>query len=54
MTLTGRYFQVWEFRVSHQQLLLRSPHDEQHPLCIDVIFAGVDYFALPHCSVKSK
>lgn len=47
MNLTGRYFEVWEFRVSHEQLLLRSPRTKEQPRNIDVIFGGVDYMELP-------
>lgn len=47
MNLTGRTFRVWEFRVSHDQLLLRSPRTAQHSQNLDIIFAGVDYLDLP-------
>lgn len=47
MDFSGRTFRVWEFRSSHDQLLLRSPRTAQHPQNVDVIFAGVDYFDLP-------
>ncbi len=47
MNLSGCYFEVWEFRVSHEQLLLRSPRTKGQPRNIDVIFGGVDYMELP-------
>lgn len=47
MNLSGRSFRVWEFRVSHDQLLLRSARSQQHAQNLDVIFAGVDYLELP-------
>jgi hypothetical protein len=47
MNLTGRRFEVWEFRVSHEQLLLRSPPTGEQPRNIDLIFGGVDYVELP-------
>ncbi len=47
MNLSGRTFRVWEFRVSHDQLLLRSARTERHPKNVDIIFAGVDFVNLP-------
>jgi|GEM_PF-645629 len=47
MNLSGRVFQVWEYRVGHQQLLLRSPRTNQHRKNIDMIFVGVDYISVP-------
>ncbi|RKG79539.1 hypothetical protein D7W82_30735 [Corallococcus sp. CA049B] len=47
MNLSERVFRVWEFRVSHDQLLIRSARTAQHPQNLDVIFAGVDYLELP-------
>ena len=47
MNLTGRYFEFWEFRVSHTQLLIRSPRTKDQPRNIDVIFSGVAYVNLP-------
>ena len=40
-------FQLWEFRVSHGQLLLRSPGTPIRPKNIDLIFVGVLYVELP-------
>ena len=42
----SRKFRIWEYRVSHDQLLLRSPKDSASRN-FDVIFVGVQYFALP-------
>lgn len=42
-----RTFRVWDLRVSHDQLLLRSPKNESHPSNIDIIFVGVEYIGIP-------
>lgn len=46
-TLASRMFQTWEFKVSHGQLLIRSPKDANHSTNIDLMFAGVEYMDLP-------
>jgi hypothetical protein len=46
-SFTLRIFQTWEFRVSHGQLLIRSPKTSDWPTNIDLIFAGVEYMDLP-------
>ena len=43
----GRAFQVWLFRVSHGELLVRSPKDGEHQRNVDLTFAGVEYMELP-------
>ena len=43
-----RRFQVWEYRVGHGSLLLRSPKGQQHDRNVDVVLVGVEYLALPH------
>jgi hypothetical protein len=43
----NRSFQMWEYDVSHQQLLLRSPKADDHPTNVDVAFVGVNYINLP-------
>lgn len=43
---TDRTFRVWDYRVSHDQLLLRSPKDAGMRN-MDVIFVGVEYLSLP-------
>lgn len=42
-----RRFQLWEYRVSHGSLLVRSPKSAELPLNVDVAFVGVDYLAVP-------
>ena len=43
----GGRFQVWEYRVSHRQLLLRRPATVSVPDNVDIVFSGVKYLALP-------
>jgi len=47
VTVRGRRFQVWEYTVSHAQLLLRSVRDEGNPTRIDLLFKNVGFVALP-------
>jgi hypothetical protein len=42
-----RRFQLWEYKVSHGSLLLRSPRGPKQASNIDVVFVGVTYLALP-------
>ena len=42
-----RRFQFWMYRVSHGELLVRSPRDFDHDDNIDLIFVGVKYVDLP-------
>jgi len=50
---SDRTFKVWEFQISHGQLLIRSPKapaTEASPEQLtnfDLIFLGVDYMAVP-------
>jgi hypothetical protein len=50
---SNRAFQVWEYQVSHANLLIRSPqkpasvNGPAQTTNIDIHFQGVDYFALP-------
>ena len=44
---SDRDFRLWEYRVSHDQLLLRSPQGETHWRNLDLIFVGVEYLDLP-------
>lgn len=46
-TYPDRRFQVWEYRVSHGSLLVRSPKGPQAEKNVDLVFVGVDYMALP-------
>lgn len=43
----GRRFQVWEYRVSHGSLLIRSPKSLQIGQNIDLVFVGVEYMSVP-------
>jgi hypothetical protein len=43
----NRNFRLWDFRVSHDQLLLRSPKNTENPKNLDVAFVGVEYVELP-------
>jgi len=42
-----RVFQVWEYRVSHGQMLVRSPKSPTEEINVDIAFAGVEYMDLP-------
>lgn len=42
-----RSFRIWDFRVSHDQLLLRSPKSASTPKNLDIAFVGVEYVELP-------
>ena len=42
-----RKFQFWHYRVSHGELLVRSPKGINESKNIDVIFQGVEYVELP-------
>ncbi len=44
---SDRAFQVWEFRVGHGSLLIRSPQSVENPTNVDLIFSGVEYLAAP-------
>lgn len=46
-SFTSRRFQTWEFKVSHGQLLIRSPKTAECPTNVDLIFTGVEYMDLP-------
>ena len=41
-----RCFRLWEYRVSHGSLLLRSPKDAMFATNIDVAFVGVEYLRM--------
>jgi hypothetical protein len=45
--IKDRQFQLWEYRVSHGSLLIRSPAGPGIKTSIDIICAGVQYLALP-------
>ena len=43
----GRSFKLWEYRVSHKQLLIRCPKATNAESNIDVMFFNVQYIDLP-------
>ncbi len=43
----GFVFQLWEYRVSHGQMLVRSPKSPTQDVNVDIVFAGVEYVDLP-------
>ncbi|VTR99020.1 hypothetical protein [Tuwongella immobilis] len=45
--VSERSFKLWNYNVSHKQLLLRSPQSEDCPDNIDVIFWGVEFIQIP-------
>jgi len=42
-----RRFQLWEYRVSHGSLLVRSPRGPAVSSNVDLVFAGVEYMSAP-------
>lgn len=49
-----RKFQFWHYRVSHGELLLRSPKNMNESKNIDIIFEGVKYVELPRFLPKME
>jgi hypothetical protein len=47
MKYIDRQFRLWEARVSHDQLLIRSPKDKAHEHNLDIRFSEVEYLELP-------
>ncbi len=45
--LVGRSFQLWDYRVSHGSLLIRSPRKSGHRFNVDIKYFGVEYVAVP-------
>jgi hypothetical protein len=43
----GRQFQLWEYRVSHGSLLIRSPAGPGRETSVDIICTGLEYLAAP-------
>ncbi|WP_432946218.1 hypothetical protein ACQPXM_07650 [Kribbella sp. CA-253562] len=43
----NRRFQVWEYRVSHGSLLVRSPRGPENETNVDLIFVGVEFMSVP-------
>jgi hypothetical protein len=46
-SLDGREFEFWFYRVSHGELLLRSPKGHGSAVNVDLVFVGVEYVDLP-------
>lgn len=44
---TNRTFQLWEYRVNHGSLLIRSPQGADAKTNVDIICTGVEYIAAP-------
>ncbi len=42
-----RTFKVWDYNVSHKQLLLRSPLTNGEINNIDIVFWGVEFISIP-------
>ena len=42
-----RIFQLWDYTVSHKQLLLRSPPEGQEDGNIDIVLWGVEVVSIP-------
>lgn len=49
-----RRFQFWMYRVSHGELLVRSPRDTENDENLDLIFVGVEYVDLPRLLLGIK
>jgi len=43
----NRTFQLWEYRVSHGSLLIRSPGNPDAKTNVDFVCIGVEYLAVP-------
>jgi hypothetical protein len=46
-TTMERTFQLWEYKVSHGCLLIRSPRSTAEEKNVDIVFVGVEYLAVP-------
>jgi hypothetical protein len=44
---SNRTFQLWEYKVSHGSLLIRSPRNLISDSNVDIIFVGVEYAEVP-------
>jgi hypothetical protein len=44
----GSVFKLWEYRVSHSQLLIRCPKVSEASRNVDLKFYNVEYIDLPH------
>jgi len=43
---SGRVFKLWDYSVSHKQMLLRSPRTPDIKTNIDVVFWGVEFIEI--------
>lgn len=43
---SDRYFQLWDYSVSHKQMLLRSPKSPDVAMNFDIVLWGVEYIDL--------
>jgi hypothetical protein len=46
---SDRYFQIWDYHVSHARVLIRSASPSDSSKNIDIIFYAVDYLGIPSC-----
>ncbi len=42
-----RRFKIWDYNISHSQMLIRSPKDDENNTNVDIKFIGVSYVNLP-------
>ena len=47
MFQSDRHFQLWDYRVSHRQLLIRSPQSPGISTNIDLVFWAVEMLSVP-------
>ncbi|MHC2067785.1 hypothetical protein ACYFX5_09955 [Bremerella sp. T1] len=47
MFKSDRNFRLWDFRVSHNQLLIRSPSTREISTNVDLVFWGVEFMSIP-------
>jgi hypothetical protein len=45
--ISERTFQLWEYRASHGQLLIRSPKSATQATNLDLIYRGVEFVYIP-------
>jgi hypothetical protein len=45
--ISERIFQLWHYRVSHGQLLIRSPKSPTQTTNLDLVFRGVEFVHFP-------
>ena len=44
--LVDQHFQLWEYRVNHGCLLIRSPKTEAQSFNVDIRFSGVEFLSV--------